>query len=144
MVSEKSIINQENKSLKKKANFIESHSYYLLDKMHKDENFKESLLIFLTTDDANDTLPGFDDINDQDYYQSLQVIFDLCYFVNDKYLSTEEKERYRDKLRLYTKFFKVRDLDYIKESKNQVLFDNNQLDYAMELEEEKEERKRRR
>jgi hypothetical protein len=96
---------EEKQAIKIKAKFIMTHSKELLEKM-EDDVFVQNFLGYLL---SNNLEKGTNIIvqnkNLYDYSDSLNVIFKLCYILPELNYSAQECENFRNKLRLYTKYF---------------------------------------
>lgn len=110
---EKKMKSEEQNAINKKAYFIMNHSKALLERINSDDdNFKKNLITYLMADMDNSFESIYEE-NIYDYCDSQAVIFELCFALPDLGFSSEECKKIRDKLRLYTKRFKVQyDYEY--------------------------------
>lgn len=130
---EKEIRKNELQIIKLKADYIADHSLYILENL-SDKNFMDSFTNYLLSDDEI-TFNGIPEkINPRVYYSSLSVIFKVCENLQKLGLNNEQSKQMRDKLRLYTKYFKQIDIDLTKAS-SFVQININQLSDSLENEE---------
>lgn len=107
MISDRKLNEKENKAIREKALYIETHSHVILKKEYLEgEPFTNSFLSFLLSEDEKITDINIPDIvNIKDYVSSMKIIFNLCEYLMTMPLTDNEKSEFRDKLRKYTKYF---------------------------------------
>lgn len=130
MITENNLRKKENKSIMNKAEFIENHSLAILKQLeNNNENFKEIFLQFLISDNDDFSLSEVTDKeNIKDYFLSLEVIFKMCFLLEDSDFTKEQKENFRNKLRLYTKRFQVEETTDLRKANTFIQFNRKEYE----------------
>lgn len=130
MITENNLRKKENKSIMNKAEFIENHSLAILKQLeNNNENFKEIFLQFLISDNDDFSLSEITDKeNIKDYFLSLEVIFKMCFLLEDSDFTKEQKENFRNKLRLYTKRFQVEETTDLRKANIFIQFNRKEYE----------------
>lgn len=130
MITENNLRKKENKSIMNKAEFIENHSLAILKQLeNNNENFKEIFLQFLISDNDDFSLSEITDKeNIKDYFLSLEVIFKMCFLLEDSDFTKEQKENFRNKLRLYTKRFQVEETTDLRKANIFIQFNHKEYE----------------
>lgn len=130
MITENNLRKKENKSIMNKAEFIENHSLAILKQLeNNNENFKEIFLQFLISDNDDFSLSEVTDKeNIKDYFLSLEVIFKMCFLLEDSDFTKEQKENFRNKLRLYTKRFQVEETTDLRKANIFIQFNRKEYE----------------
>lgn len=130
MITENNLRKKENKSIMNKAEFIENHSLAILKQLeNNNENFKEIFLQFLISDNDDFSLSEVTDKeNIKDYFLSLEVIFKMCFLLEDSDFTKEQKENFRNKLRLYTKRFQFEETTDLRKANIFIQFNRKEYE----------------
>lgn len=130
MITENNLRKKENKSIMNKAEFIENHSLAILKQLeNNNENFKEIFLQFLISDNDDFSLSEVTDKeNIKDYFLSLEVIFKMCFLLEDSDFTKEQKENFRNKLRLYTKRFQIEETTDLRKANIFIQFNHKEYE----------------
>lgn len=130
MITENNLRKKENKSIMNKAEFIENHSLAILKQLeNNNENFKEIFLQFLISDNDDFSLSEVTDKeNIKDYFLSLEVIFKMCFLLEDSDFTKEQKENFRNKLRLYTKRFQIEETTDLRKANIFIQFNRKEYE----------------
>ncbi len=130
MITENNLRKKENKSIMNKAEFIENHSLAILKQLeNNNENFKEIFLQFLISDNDDFSLSEVTDKeNIKDYFLSLEVIFKMCFLLEDSDFTKEQKENFRNKLRLYTKRFQFEETTDLRKANIFIQFNHKEYE----------------
>ncbi len=130
MITENNLRKKENKSIMNKAEFIENHSLAILKQLeNNNENFKEIFLQFLISDNNDFSLSEVTDKeNIKDYFLSLEVIFKMCFLLEDSDFTKEQKENFRNKLRLYTKRFQFEETTDLRKANIFIQFNRKEYE----------------
>ncbi len=130
MITENNLRKKENKSIMDKAEFIENHSLAILKQLeNNNENFKEIFLQFLISDNDDFSLSEVTDKeNIKDYFLSLEVIFKMCFLLEDSDFTKEQKENFRNKLRLYTKRFQIEETTDLRKANIFIQFNRKEYE----------------
>lgn len=127
---EQKLKKEEKKVIEAKAQFIMSHSKELIENIENNDTFAENLLGYLLSSSLDKT--ELDVVlkkeNTYNYIESLSVIFKLCCMLPYLDYESEERENFRNKLRLYTKYFNeeshedsIRNRQFVKISNDEIV-----------------------
>ena len=112
--------------IKEKADFLYLNSGLIASKLDNDFSkfdTENNLQILLFYDTKIDDLPEIkfellmkntDIIYDNNYESSIKIIFHIAQMIDEANYTEDGKERLRDKLRLYTKYFNYDSKDLVK------------------------------
>lgn len=112
--------------LKEKADFLFLNSGLIASKLDNDftkSNTENNLQILLFYDTRIDDLPEIKFellmkntpvIYENGYESSMKIIFHIAQLIDESNYTSDGKERLRDKLRLYTKYFNYDNKDLVK------------------------------
>lgn len=127
-MQEKKMKEKEQIAIQIKAQYIMRHSRELLKKM-EDEDFVNTLAGYLLSNEIepNDVAPLIHGENEYSYFDSICVIFKTCALLPALGYTKDECENFRNKLRLYTKFFPEHSIEDTINNKKLVKIDNKKV-----------------
>lgn len=124
------------KNIKEKAEFVYLNSGIIRSKLEADflrtdiENSLQILLFFdtklndLTDITFNLISKNCPVIYKNNYQSAIEIIFHMAYLINDYNYNEDGKERLRDQLRLYMRYFNYNKDDMVKNKQYVRLYDN--------------------
>ena len=122
---EKELRKLEHDSIKLKAKFIMEHSSALIKLIEtNDEAFMRSFIAFLMSNSNDDFVMNYE-ANEYSYEESLSIIFKVCFSLPSLGFDADTSKNIRDKVRLYTKYFKTNREIEAKANSQFVIFQEN-------------------
>lgn len=114
---------------REKANFIYANSGIICTKIQNEKfrqdtlNELQKLLLYNDSlENMNATMESlcnksnFVNFCMNNYFNSISIIFELCHQINESNLDLETKKKLRNKLRIYTRYFKVDEQDDLRKN----------------------------
>mgnify|MGYP004512688575 CR=1 FL=1 len=119
----------ERENNREKANFIYANSGIICTKI-QNENFRQDTLnelqsLLLYNDSLENMKATMESLCNKsnfvnfyinNYFNSISIIFELCHQINESNLDLETKKKLRNKLRIYTRYFKVDEQDDLRKN----------------------------